>query len=644
MIKNILSTLLLFSIFSFAALAQDETLFTIGNTNVKKSEFEYIYKKNNINNKADFSKKSLQEYLDLYINFRLKVKEAEALGLDTLPKNKEELKIYENQLLDSYTDKEVLEKLIKQEYERSKTDVNISHIFFAAPNTGNEADAMTKALNAVGKLKSNVPFNEVAKTSEDKKSALHDGNLGWFNAYQIGLPEIEEAVYNMKTGEVSTPIKTRLGYHILKLNDTRPAKPKIKVAIIKRFFPIADTSVSAMKAVEDSMQLAYSLLKSNRPFENIVERFSEDEASAVNKGAIDWFGINTYATVFEETAYALKDGDFSAPFKTNTAWYIVKRLETEKTATFDESTAVLKIKLPSTPVYQYEMEKFIKKIADKYNAKEYQDGKIALKQHLIELATVAPFIYKDTTTPKPILQIGNKLYTENDYGKEIQLAFYTTLPKPGADKYDMLIKNATQKFIKDYYKQDIKNNNEEFKALMNEYKNGIMIFSLSEKYIWNKAAEDTIGLKQFYETHKDQFNLKNRATVRTISTNTKSQANTVYNLLKTNANITDNDLLDKLIAKGITNTQLQSQIMDESTTKLNVQQANVFPHKLENEKYTITQVMQPQKARSRTFDECRGYVIAAYQENIEKKWLNELKQKYPVSINSTVFDSLVKKP
>jgi peptidyl-prolyl cis-trans isomerase SurA len=186
-------------------------LFTVGETKVKKSEFENIYKKNNFNNKADYSRKSLDDYLNLYVNFRLKVKEALSQGLDKNDRFKEELKTYETQLLDSYLDKEIADKLIKQEYERSKIDVNLSHIYISFKEI-NEKEAMVKMQSLQQKLKSGMDFTEVAKFSDDKNTLNKGGNLGWFNSYQIALPEIEDAAYSMKAGDFSEIIQTRLGY------------------------------------------------------------------------------------------------------------------------------------------------------------------------------------------------------------------------------------------------------------------------------------------------------------------------------------------------------------------------------------------------------------------------------------------------
>lgn len=639
--------LLLFCFTFFSAnvliYAEDNILFSVGDTKVKTSEFEYIYKKNNFTNKADYSRKSLEDYLNLYVNFRLKVKEAISQGLDTNDRFKEELAMYEKQLLDSYVDKDILEKLVKQEFERSKTDVNISHIFFPSSGKESEADALAKAMETSVKLKSGTSFEEAAKISGDKQSADKGGNVGWFNSYQMSFPEMEAAVYSMKVGEVSAPVKTRAGFHILKLNATRPARPRIKVAIIKRFFPLADTSESAKKITEDSIRTAYAQLKSNMPFEQAVERYSEDELSKTNKGQLDWFGINTYAKVFEETAYALKDGEYSAPFKTSTAWYIIKRIETAKALSYEESVPVLKAKLPALPIYQYEMDKFIQKVSDQFAAKQYSSNIKLFKDKLVTLAQKAPFTYKDTAAANVLLQIGNKTFNENDFGKKIQETFYTVYPKAGVDKNDALIKNTIQIFTTEYYKNDIKQNNPEYKSLMDEYRNGIMIFSLSEKNIWNKASEDSTGLSAFFKAHASDFNLKKRATIRTITATTSKQATSIYKILLENKTISDEALEEKIKALKISGYAVNSQILDITKTKLNVTTESLSLPKLVGTKYQITQVLNPLPEKSRALEECRGYVVAAYQEYLEKQWLEELKKKYPVAVNKDVFERLVKK-
>lgn len=622
--------------------AEDKVLFTVADTKVNTSEFEYIYQKNNFNNKADYSRKSLEDYLNLYVNFRLKVKEAVAEGLDTNDRFKEELNTYEKQLVDSYVEKDMMDKLIKQEYERSKTDVNVSHIFIQ-PFENNWSAAYDKALDIYNQIKKGLSFEEAVKFSEDKQSADKGGKIGWFNSYQISLPEVEEAVYNLKVGEVSLPVKTRVGYHILKLNETRPARPRLKVAIIKRFFPIKDTSAQAKQAQEDTIRYVYSKIKNGESFEKMVAQYSEDESTRYTNGALDWFGINVYAKIFEETAYALKDGEVATPFKTATAWYIIKRLETAKPQPLEASAPIIKSKLLTLPQYQYEMEKFVGKLREKYNVKEFAENYPAFKARLSRFSQVSPFAYKDSLNPAVLLKIGDRPYTENDFGKKIQEIYYMVIPKQGMDKNDALINKTVQTFILDYYKNDIKANNKEYKALMEEYKNGIMIFSLSEKNVWNKASEDSLGLITYYNEHKSDFTLKKRATVRTVTVDNAQQSKSVSKILQSDRGLTDDMLATKMKALGIENPKINSEVAESGKTSINISLESLSKPLQKGNEYFITQVYNLQPEKPRAFEECRGYVVAAYQEYLEKRWIEELRKKYQVTVNKEEFEALIKK-
>jgi peptidyl-prolyl cis-trans isomerase SurA len=622
--------------------AEDKVLFTVADTKVNTSEFEYIYQKNNFNNKADYSRKSLEDYLNLYVNFRLKVKEAVAEGLDTNERFKEELSTYEKQLVESYVEKDMMDKLIRQEYERSKTDVNISHIFIQ-PVENNWDAAYEKVLDIYNQIKKGLSFDEAVKFSQDKQSAEKGGKIGWFNSYQISLPEVEEAVYGMKVGEVSTPVKTRVGYHILKLNVTRPARPRLKVAIIKRFFPIQDTSVLEKKAQEDTIRYIYSKLKNGESFEKMVAQYTEDESTKYTNGALDWFGINVYAKVFEETAYALKDGEIAAPFKTGTAWYIIKRLETAKPQTLEASAPIIKSKLLTLPQYQYEMEKFVGKLREKYNVREFGESYPGFKTRLSRFAQVSPFAYIDTLNPGILMKIGDRTYTENDFGKKIQEIYYMVIPKQGMDKNDALIHKTVQTLILDYYKNDIKENNKEYKALMEEYKNGIMIFSLSEKNVWNKASEDSLGLITYFKEHKSDFTLRKRATVRTVTIDNAQQAKSVSKILQSDRGLTDDMLATKMKALGIENPKINSEVAESGKSIINISTESLSKPLQKGNEFVITHVYNLQPEKPRTFEECRGYVVAAYQEYLEKKWLENLRKKYPVLINKEVFESLIRK-
>jgi peptidyl-prolyl cis-trans isomerase SurA len=303
---------------------------------------------------------------------------------------------------------------------------------------------------------------------------------------------------------------------------------------------------------------------------------------------------------------------------------------------------VLKAKLQNMPQYQFELDKFIARLNDKLSVKHYTEYYPQLKQRLAVFAANAPFLYRDTIQPKLMLQIGDKKYNENDFGKYIQENFYTVFPKPGMDKYDALLKNAVQSFVLDYYKDDIRANNSEYKALMNEYRNGIMIFSLSEKYVWNKASDDSAGLLAYYNQHKSDFMLKKHATLRTVYADNLRQANSIYKYLSKDKMVSDDALSEKMKTLGVAEPGITSQTIEEGKSKVSLSAEALEKPKEDGQKYVITQVYNILPEKQRAFEECRGYVVAAYQEQLEKKWLDELRQKYPVVVNNDVFESMVK--
>lgn len=639
--KLLLSVFMLLG-FLAISVAGEDILFSVGDTKVSRQEFEYIYNKNNFNNKANYSRESLEDYLQLYVNFRLKVKEAEAQGLDTSARFKTELAAYEKQLLEAYVEKAIFDSLVYQEYQRGQKDVCISHIFISHTQP-NGADAAALAKDYYQKIKAGTAYNEMAKLSDDKQTASKNGNIGWFNSYQISFAEIEDAVYAMKPGEISAPVKTRIGYHILRLDSVRIALPKIKAAIIKRYYSPTDTGYLSEQSAKAAIDAAYAELKKNVPFEQVVQNYSEDESSRSNKGVLDWFGINTYHKKFEESVYALKDGAYSAPFKTATAWYIVKRLETAPVKPFESVAPSLKAKLQSLQQYQHQIDKFIEQLSEKWKIAYFPAATERFQERLNRIALTTPFVYKDTLPAAVILKIGDKEITENQLGKNIQSVFYTVNPGLGTDKISMLVKNAIHGQILEQYKQEIKTTHPEFKMLMNEYRNGIMIFNLSESNVWEKASADTAGLRTYYNLHKEDFKAKKKATLRTFYANNAKQAKSLYKLVAKKPDMTDEEMKSNMISLGIVEPEVHVLSVDEESAKSKLEKAFIAKPSKQGSRYLITQLYNIQPERMRALEECRGYVVAAYQEELEKKWVDELRKKYPVVIEEQVLDSMIKK-
>ena len=331
---------------AFAQTSKDPILLKVEGQEVRLSEFEAVYNKNN-SNAQSIDPKSKSEYLDLYINFKLKVAEAEALGMDTSRKFINELAGYRKQLAEPYlTDQQVTDDLIKEAYDRSKSDVNAFHILVQVDENANPKDTLA-ALKKIQNLRRKIndpatDFEKIAKTaSEDPSAATNGGDLGYFSAFQMVYP-FESAAFNTGLGSVSDPIRTRFGYHIIYVKDKRPARGEIRAAHIMVKVENADDQEEVNLAEKKTNEL-YQQLSEGADFENLAKEFSDDKGSARDGGELPWFGTGRMVPAFENAAFSLEnDGDFSKPIRSRFGWHIIKRLEVRKTPEFDAIKEELK--------------------------------------------------------------------------------------------------------------------------------------------------------------------------------------------------------------------------------------------------------------------------------------------------------------
>lgn len=638
--KSILLSVLT-SCFILSVLAKDDTLFTIGDEAVKLSEFEYIYNKNNFSGANKYSKKSIEDYLELYINFRLKVKEANDLGYANNPKFKEEFATYENQLMNSYIDKEVLDKVLLQEYERSKTDVEVSHIFFAVNNIVSDEQAKKKAIDLYKKIIENkISFEAATAQSEDSKTNTKNGYLGWYNSNQIVLPEFEEWAYKLDKGEVSLPAKTKYGYHLIKLNNTRVARPKLKVAIIKKNIPFEATA-EVVKSIQDTINLIVDAYKKGTPFEELVHTYSDDEGSKQFDGKLDWFGINTFTPAFEEAAYAIKKvGDISEPVQTKSAIYIIKKLDETKPQSFEEAKPILRSKLTNSSLYDQAFLNFINKQKALHNFIAYNSNITAFKKYLQKFVGNFAFKYKDTTPNLILYKLDNQDFDQNIVGHAIQKIYYTFTPKNNLEpRIDAVYNEVEKQNVLNLYKQEIRSKNLEYQQLIDEYKNGIMIFDISEEKVWNKASEDTAGLRAYYQAHQSDFTKNASVQERNISISDSKIAKSIYKELLKNPSISTSALKDKLLVLGE-----KSATITEKTIELpqNEHTSSISKPSKTTSSYIIHQYYNFTPKTIKDFNEVKGYVIAAYQEELEKEWIESLKKKYLVTVNNSVLQTIIK--
>jgi len=640
--------LLLFVLFNSIAQSNDKTLFEIGDEKIPLSEFLYIYQKN-LGDKADFSRKSLEEYLDLYVNFKLKVKKARELKLDTAPSFKKEMAGYREQLAKSYlVDKEVSERLLKEAYERMGKDLKVSHIMINVKSGENEAKAKKLIDSIYNELKKNKPFDQLARDfSEDTYSNNTGGSLGWVSAMlPNGFYEFENQIYNLKKDQFSKPFKTQFGYHIVKLDDERTARGEIEAShILIRNFE-NNVPVANAKFRIDSI---YDRLKAGDNFVQLARQYSMDNKTAPKGGYLGIFGINKYDQRFEDEVFSLeKNGDFSRPFMTTLGWHIVKRMSRPGVKNFESIRKSLASEISQNERYGIGRKVLTDKIKEEGKFKEdvsaidYFSG--LLNEEFYTFKWKAPEF-----TDRFLFELASKKYMLGDFVKYMKNNQRARLNFNKTTKLNEATKSMYDAYVEDecirFEESKLEDKYPDFKFLMREYTEGNLLFEVMEKEVWNKAAKDSTGLKSFFENHRESYLWQPRAELHTITVQSgdKKLIDKIYKFASSNP-------VDKVVKKFNKKQQVVSfktdklesgdkeleglNFSDNSISKLVTDDTNTSSKFKKIEKIIpITQ---------KSLDEAKGYVIADYQEFLENKWIGELKNIYRVNIDKTVFDSLVK--
>lgn len=662
--KAIISSLVFLSFSSFAQKAdKSAVIFTVAGQPVTVGEFEYVYTKNNINNQADYSEKSLTDYLNLYENFRLKVKEAEEMKLDTISTLRNELEGYRKQLAKSYlTDKEITDQLIQEAYDRSKQEVNVSHILVLCDENANPADTLAaykKSLDYRARLLKGEDFAKLARESAEKgpdgkekgdPSAKENGGLiGWFTVFQTVYP-FESAAYSLKPGQLSMPVRTQYGYHIVKLNNVRPAQGEIHVAHILLKF--AEKATDAEKAkVKARIDSIYTEVTSGKlSWDDAVSSFSDDRTSKSKKGELQWFGVGRMMPEFEEGAYSLKkDGEISKPIKTSYGWHIIKRLEKRELAPFSEVKNDFKKKVERDSRSSVAKTKLIERIKKENNFSENDKNRKEFYK-AIDTLQIRTSLRKDSlkfAKEEALFTLAGKSYTTSDFATYLE----KVVKKRNDKSKDALLNEYFEGWVSqkclDYEESMLDKKKPEFANLMKEYRDGILLFELTGRQVWDKATKDTVGLQAFYEQNKTKYMWKERAEAEIFNCSDKKIADEAHKMAEKGK--TAEEIQKKLNKEG-SNSKVsvisgkyekgQYDVVDKTGWKKGLTPAVKSSTDSSYQFIWIKDVVQPEP---KSLKEAKGYAVSDYQEYLEKKWLSDLRQKYPVTVNQEVFKSLIKK-
>ncbi|MFT6442199.1 MAG: peptidyl-prolyl cis-trans isomerase SurA [Salibacteraceae bacterium] len=649
-----LLSILCFGIVVFAQDSKDPILLKVEGQEVFLSEFEAVYNKNNSNAQA-IDPKSKSEYLDLYINFKLKVAEAEALGMDTNRKFINELAGYRKQLAEPYlTDQQVTDDLIKEAYDRSKFDVNAFHILVQVDENASPKDTMAalkKIKNLFLKIKDPLmDFEKIAKTaSEDPSAATNGGDLGYFSAFQMVYP-FETAAFNTAPGSISDPIRTRFGYHIIYVKDKRSARGEIHAAHIMVKVENGE-DVDEVDLAEKKINELYQNLNDGENFENLAKEFSDDQGSARDGGELPWFGTGRMVPAFENAAFGLeKDGEFSKPIRSRFGWHIVKRLEVRKVPEFDAIKDELKKKVTRDGRGSKSKSSFYAKVKKEYDFQLNQKNLLAMSKIIDTDYYERKWKARDKAKGmrKPIFMLEDSKYmAEKKTVNQADFAVYIEQNRkfqriPKTDPMiiiDQLFDGYVKQVLTSFENKRLEKKYPKFGALMKEYHDGILLFDLMDQKVWSKAVKDTIGLQAYYEANKTQHVWPDRLDAVVFNCGDKKLAKKTYKMAKKMMkSMTYNE--DSLLSYINVDSQLNLKIEDEKFEKgthdyvdrLDWSAIGFTKIQSDNEKYRFAYLRSFLPTQPKQLDEAKGLYISAYQDYLEKEWLQSLKDKYKVEV------------
>jgi len=631
---------------SLFSQSTDPVLMTLNGNPVLRSEFEYIYNKNNSTNALD--KKTLDEYVDLFVNFKLKVEEAKSQGIDTTNSFITELAGYRSQLTKPYlTDSKVDDDLLLEAYNRLKEDVDVSHILVRIPANATPADtlkAWSTIQSILKRLQKNEDFAKVAKeVSEDPSAAENNGRLGFISAFRTVYP-FESMAYNTPVGSLSKPVRSAFGYHIIQVHARRPSLGEVLVSHIMKFTTKGDEA-SNIKA-KSTIDSIYQCIKAGDNFGDLAKKLSQDKGSAVKNGELPWFGTGRMVPEFETAAFALKNvGDYSEPIQSAYGWHIIKLIDKKGVASFADMKADLERKVKRDERANRGQQAFLTKLRSDYN---YQ----VITSNVVEFSTLvgskllsdSAFIAESGKLTKPLFSFAGKNYSQADFAN--YLAKNTNSDKSiASEKINEKLNAFVDSELLAYEDLQLERKYDDFRFLMQEYHDGILLFEVSNKEVWEKASKDTEGLDKYFKAHKADYTWeKPHFKGHVIYCKDKATFKVAKSIVKK----TDADSIDKYLR-----TRLNDSIQYVKTEKgLYVQGENkvidnkIFKTKdayIPSAEYPYVFVVGKMlKNTPEDYTDVRGLVTADYQEFLEKEWIQSLRAKYPFTVNQEVLKTVKK--
>ena len=638
-----------------------KTLITIGDKEISAKEFVDTYEKNNV--KTDVvDKKNVEEYLDLYIDFKLKVTEAEELKMDTMPSFVKELRNYRSQLAKPYfSNDDITEELINEAYERMQYDINAAHILIKCDANAVPADtlaAYNKALSIRERILKGEDFGDVAeKYSEDPSARDMDeipgvrraykgnrGELGYFTAFDMVYP-FETGAYNTAVGEISMPVRSNFGYHIIKVNSKTPALGLIRAAHIFLVSDPNDPSKTDSLLQIKANNIYKEVVNDKSNWSEYVVRYSEDNGTKANNGVLSTFRVNQIVPEFITVVKSLELDEIGAPVKTNFGYHIVRLLGTTPPQAFEVEKNRIQEKVERDMRGQLSEEIAMKRIMKDNGFKENTKVKDAFIASVDSTILEAKYqVASDVNTDQVVFKIGNQSYKLQDFVDYIvanqKRQGFKTSTAYAYELYNDFVKSQ----VFEYEDSQLENKYPEFKNLVQEYHDGILLFSLMEEQVWNKAVLDTVGLQEYYEKNKHLYMWKDRVKAIVVTCTDKDDVEEIKQKLVESV---DADAL-RAYLKGNNIPATLRFAFYQKGDNVNIDATEwtegaiaEFDSSVDNTTQII-KIVEVRPSEPKTFKEAKGLVTSGYQNELEKQWLQQLRDKYPVQLNQKVLKKINK--
>ncbi len=669
----------------------DPVVFTVnGKQKVYLGEFERQFLKNLNLNEKKVTARDIDDYLKLYVKFKLKIQDAMDAGKDTLSAYKQELSMYREQLARNYLyDRSVTESLISEAYERLKSQVKVSHILIMCSREASEADVAkaSKRINEIHQALKRNPtaqnFSDYAKTdSDDPGTKNSGGSLGWMTALQV-VYEFENQAYNTPVGGISEPFRTDFGYHIVRVEDIRKSLGDVKVKHI--LIRVGQNSDNTDEAAKQKINEILSKVKSkSSTFEEMAKTYSEDFNSRYNGGELDWVNITQFVGDIDRQdwiskAYALNPGEITEPFRTGFGWHLLQLVDKRGIGSYDQMKVQLKNQVQQNQRSQISIDSLVTKVKKQENYRLNQVALLFLKNSLktkdsilmngsfkIEMLdrkyteTIIDDKTKKKTTKEfdflrmELFNLAGESYSVEDFGVR-----FVGIKKKSTGSVDDFIENKLNTWVSDlcvnYQNTHLEEKSVEFRDIYQEYREGILMFNRMQEKVWDKANNDSVGLVEYFKKHNNEYTWNDRFHVEAYYCVDEKMMKQVFKQVK--KGIPADSLkrmhttngrsrldFDYRIGKyQATDTFLfpQKKVLMNifSTPEYKTAKNKVFKMGLVGNDYVVLKVREFLPAGLKSLDETRGPVASKYQEELEVLWLKELETKYPVEINNATVEA-----